>query len=95
MTHWHVANENPEHGVTENVLCISMVEINAKNQKLDKVWTTDEVDTSIHNYMSEQWLWDNTHSDYSKNDVRQKTLAKFQEKKPLMWVLIKETILMK
>ena len=51
-----------------------------QKSKLDKVWTTDEVDTSIYKYMSEQCRWDNTHSGYSRNDVRQKTLAKFQEK---------------
>ena len=71
-----------------------MVEVNAKIQSWI-VWTTDEVDTFIQKYMSEQCLWNNTHSDYSKNDVRQKTLAKFQEKNRMLWLLIKEAILMK
>ena len=29
----------------------SKAEINAKKSKLDKEWTTDEVDTLIHHYM--------------------------------------------
>ena len=56
-----------------------MLEINAKNPKLTKERTTDEVGTLIHHYMFEQSLWDITHSDYSKEDTRQKALAKIQE----------------
>ena len=41
-------------------------------------WTADKVDTLIHYYMTEQSLWDITHSDYSKKDVRQ-ALAIIQE----------------
>ena len=56
-----------------------MAETNGKKSKLDKDWTTEEVDILINHYMSERSLWDITHSDYSKKDVRQKALAKIQE----------------
>ena len=56
-----------------------MADINAKKSKLDKEWTTDKVDTLSHHYMSEQSLWDITHSDFSKKDLHQKALAKIQE----------------
>ena len=57
-----------------------MEEINAKKSKLDKEWTTNEMDTSIHHYiMYEQYLWDITHSDYSK-DVRQRHWLKSKKK---------------
>ena len=59
-----------------------------KKSKLDKEWTTDKVDTLIHHNMFEQSLLDITHSDYSKNDVRQKTLEKIQEKNVCCRVLI-------
>ena len=37
-----------------------------KKSKLDKERATYEMDTLIHQYMSEQSLWDITHSDFSK-----------------------------
>ena len=46
---------------------------NAKKSRLDKEWTTDEMDTLIHNVLLEQSLWDITNS---KKDIHQKTLAK-------------------
>ena len=72
-----------------------MAELNAKKSKLDKEWTSDKVDTLIHHYMFEQSLWNITHSDYSKKDVRQKALAKIQEKALCCGVLIKEAIVIK
>ena len=57
-----------------------MAEIDAKKSKLDKEWTTEKVGTLFHHYIFEQPLWDITHS----KDVRQKALAKIQEKKPML-----------
>ena len=67
-----------------------MAEINAKKSKLGKEWITDKVDTLIHHYMFEQSLWDITNSNYSKKDVRQKALAKIQEKTGCCWLLIRK-----
>ena len=53
---------------------------NAKTSRLDKEWTTDEVNTLIHHYLLEQCLCDITHSDYSKKDFAKRHWLKSKEK---------------
>ena len=68
------------HHMFVNIYERSMADTSAKQpNKVEKEWKAEEVETLIHLYENEPMLWDISHSDYSKKDVRQKVLAKIEE----------------
>ena len=68
------------HHMFVNIYERSMADTSAKQpNKVEREWMAEEVETLIHLYENEPMLWDISHSDYSKKDVRQKVLAKIEE----------------
>ena len=72
-----------------------MVETNAKTSMLDKEWTTDEVDTLIHHYFLDQFLWDILPILTIQRNLSAKRHWLKSKKKHMLRVLIEEAILMK